>query len=447
MLICESLHVLAEAEKVLSENPRWIQKTPKFVREAYNYFFTPDEEWREVYHHSVGSERACRAANTSYEELFKTAAEWLRNGSATVGILGGWEAHITLKEKCKDQHSQHSMHFSKIIWYKALVYQVHRAGKHQWLHTLEDAVHLEIKRVGAALKIAKSELQFENLRTSLVKARSLVRFVCGHWRCLHEVTGVLKENRLEETMYDEFGLLRSSFEDVHKEFLCRAVLCQLSPGMQVMETEEGRPAHLNAQVAFQTLRTSTKVLSSAGTRFDAKVKEAEEFLLSHKNASTECQKALNILFVKEHINTIAKDAIAKLQAVVDEVLTPDGVKKMKEYFGNLREIDRDVLLVPSNAGCPSGLTNKTQSVNAKAFTDNVQSEAKQFMHTIFEAVMSTAVKNIDDEDWTALHENLLLSEKYFAGCEKDPTLTKLLSDHDQRGLVKHKNGEFAPAVS
>ena len=133
-----------------------------------------------------------------------------------------------------------------------------------------------------------------------------------------------------------------------------------------------------------------------------------------------------------------KDAIAKLQAVVDEVLTPDGVKKMKDYFGNLREIDRVVLLVPSDAGCSSGLTNKSQSVNAKAFTHDVQSEVKQFMHTIFVAVMSTAIKNIDEEDWTALHENLLLSEKYMAGCEKDPTLTNLLNDHDQRGHVKHK---------
>ena len=299
----------------------------------YDYFCGSNEEsreeWHEVYHHSVGPERACRAANTRYEELLETAAEWLRNGSATVGILGGWEAQITLKDKCKDQHSQHSIHFSKIIWYEGLVYQVHRAGKHQWLQTLEDAVHLEIKRVGAALKSAKSKLQFEHLKTSLVEARALVRFVCGHWRCLREVTGVLKgtgENRLEEALCDEFGLLRSSFEDVHKEFLWRAALCQLPPGMHVMEKER-RPAHLNTLEAFQTLRTSTKVLSSAGTRFDAKVKEAEEFLLSHRDASTECQKALNILFVKEHINTIAKDAIAKLQAVVDEVLTPDGVKR------------------------------------------------------------------------------------------------------------------------
>ena len=77
---------------------------------------------------------------------------------------------------------------------------------------------------------------------------------------------------------------------------------------------------------------------------------------------------------------------------------------MKEYFVNLREIDRVVLLVPSDAGCPSGLTDKTQSVNARAFAQNVQSEVKQFLHTIFVAVMSKAIKNIDDEDWTALHK-------------------------------------------
>ena len=141
------------------------------------------------------------------------------------------------------------------------VYGCHGSCKHRCLGLLEDALCGEIERVGAAVRNAKSALRFGNLGTSLVEARNLVRFVCGPWQCLREVSGNLEwtsQNRLERTMYSEFELLRSSFDEELKQFLWRAALCQFSPGTHVGEEGNGRPTHVKSEVAFQTLRRSTQ---------------------------------------------------------------------------------------------------------------------------------------------------------------------------------------------
>ena len=319
----------------------------------------------------------------------------------------GWEAHITEMQNCEQQKSMNRIQFTRIIWFEALVYRVDRSSEHRWLALLEDALCREVQRVGADLKIAKNALRFGKLRTSLEEARDMVRFVFGPWQCLREVSGNLERtvsNRLEDTTYDAFELLRSSFDDGLKQFLWRAVLCQLAPGTQVVEDERGRPNHLKSEMAFRMLRESTQVLSCAGKLFDTKVKEAEEFLLMHQDASARTQQALQCMFVEEHINTIQRDVIARLQVVVDELSTPGGVKKMQDYFFNLPDIDKVLQLVPSEASHTSRLTSKAGPVNAKAFAENVRSEAYIFVQSSFGAVMSTAVRNIDEENWSGLHE-------------------------------------------
>ena len=52
--------------------------------------------------------------------------------------------------------------------------------------------------------------------------------------------------------------------------------------------------------------------------------------------------------------------------------------------------------------------------------------------------MSTAVRNIDEQNWSGLHENLVLSEKYFSGCEKCPQLFERLHNDERREQVKDK---------
>ena len=340
--LCGLLQVLEETEMVLKEHPQEVKKRRMkenrgWVKTVQGFFqnVSPEcEEWIETEIHTSRWDTAYRTAATRHEELLKTAAEWLSSGTATVGFRG-WEAHITEMQNYEQQKSMNRIQFTRIIWFEALVYRVDRSSEHRWLALLEDALCREVQRVGADLKIAKNALRFGKLRTSLEEARDMVRFVFGPWQCLREVSGNLERtvsNRLEDTTYDAFELLRSSFDDGLKQFLWRAVLCQLAPGTQVVEDERGRPNHLKSEMAFRMLRESTQVLSCAGKLFDTKVKEAEEFLLMHQDASARTQQALQRMFVEEHINTIQKDVIARLQVVVDELPTPGGVKKMQDYF-------------------------------------------------------------------------------------------------------------------
>ena len=243
-------------------------------------------------------------------------------------------------------------------------------------------------------------------------------------------------------MYSQFELLPSSVNEELKQFLWRAALCQLSPGVRVVEDDNGRPKHMKSEVAFHTLRRSTQeVLTSEAQKFDTKVKEAEMFLLAHKDASTKCQKATQSMFVKEHINTIERNVVAKLQEVMDGLPTPDGVEKMQVFFTNLQEIQQVLQLVPDDARSTCGLTNAAGSVNTKAFAQDVQSRVRREVQSSFGVVMTKTVKSVDARDWTRLHENLVLSEKYLSGCEKYPELLQLLFNdvrHEQveNGMVE-----------
>ena len=177
----------------------------------------------------------------------------------------------------------------------------------------------------------------------------------------------------------------------------------------MVEDERGRPNHLKSEVTFHMLRESTQVLSCAGKMFDAKTKEAEEFLRMQKDASTTIQQSLHCMFVEEHVTTIHRDVIARLQVVVDELPTPDGVKKMQDHFSNLPYTDKVLQLVPSEANDTSRLTSKSGPINAKAFAEDVRSEVYLFVQASFSAVTSTAVRNTDEENWVGFHERSVLS--------------------------------------
>ena len=175
------------------------------------------------------------------------------------------------------------------------------------------------------------------------------------------------------------------------------------------------------------------------------MKEAEEFLLAHKDASTKCHTAMQSLSVKEHINTIAEDVVARLRAVVDELPTPDDVKKMQEFFfTNLQKIGKVLQLVPDGAGHSSGLTITAGPINAKAIAQDVQFQVRRFVQSSLGAVMSKAVRSVDEKDWTGLHESLVLSEKYLSGCERDPELLQLCRWQARTG--ERQNGTLAEPV-